>query len=247
MSDIGNETAGILLAEEDELVPRQQSLIERLPPPARDRVKAYGQERTYGLGETLFRHGDHHDGIVIIESGLIRSFYTAPSGREITLAYWLPGNFVGGPDVFGGGVHMWTAVAARRSVVTRLPGAGLRDLAREVPDLALGIIDALVFKARCYSSLAQMLGTRSLTQRLAQVLLHLAHTYGFEEDETNRGITIAAAFTHVEIANLIGGTRQWVTISLNRLQKAGVLSQKRGLLVIRRIDLLSAAASAADD
>jgi CRP-like cAMP-binding protein len=142
---------------------------------------------------------------------------------------------------------MWTAVAARRSVVTRLPGAGLRDLAREVPDLALGIIDALVFKARCYSSLAQMLGTRSLTQRLAQVLLHLAHTYGFEEDETNRGITIAAAFTHAEIANLIGGTRQWVTISLNRLQKAGVLSQKRGLLVIRRIDLLSAAASAADD
>ena len=131
---------------------------------------------------------------------------------------------------------------ARRSVVTRLPGAGLRDLAREVPDLALGIIDALVFKARCYSSLAQMLGTRSLTQRLAQVLLHLAHTYGFEEDETNRGITIAAAFTHAEIANLIGGTRQWVTISLNRLQKAGVLSQKRGLLVIRRIDLLSAAA-----
>ena len=32
MPDIGNETAGILLAEEDELVPRQQSLIERLPP-----------------------------------------------------------------------------------------------------------------------------------------------------------------------------------------------------------------------
>jgi hypothetical protein len=38
-----------------------------------------------------------------------------------------------------------------------------------------------------------------------------------------------------------------VTISLNRLQKAGILSQKRGLLVIRRIDMLSATASAADD
>lgn len=247
MSDIGNDTAGILLAEEDDLVPRQQSLIERLPPAARERVKAFGEEQTYQLGETLFRQGDPHDGIVIIESGLIRSFYVAPSGREITLAYWLPGNFVGGPDVFGGGVHMWMAVAARRSVVTRLPGDGLRDLAREVPDLALCIIDALVFKARCYSSLAQMLGTRSLTQRLAQVLLHLAHTYGFADDDLQNGLTIAAAFTHSEIANLIGGTRQWVTISLNRLQKAGVLTQKRGLLVIRRIDMLTAAASAGDD
>jgi CRP-like cAMP-binding protein len=58
---------------------------------------------------------------------------------------------------------------------------------------------------------------------------------------------IAASFTHAEIANLIGGTRQWVTISLNRLQKADVLSQRRGLLVIRRVDLLSAAASATED
>ncbi len=247
MSGIGDETAGILLAEDDELVPRQQSLIERLPPAARERVKAHGEARTYRLGETIFQQGDPHDGIVIIESGLIRSFYTAPSGREITLAYWLPGNFVGGPDVFGGGVHMWTAVAARQSVVTRLPGPGLRDLAREVPDLALGIIDALVFKARCYSSLAQMLGTRSLTQRLAQVLLHLAHTYGFSEERAGGGVVIAASFTHAEIANLIGGTRQWVTISLNRLQKADVLSQRRGLLVIRRVDLLSAAASATED
>jgi hypothetical protein len=38
-----------------------------------------------------------------------------------------------------------------------------------------------------------------------------------------------------------------VTIGLNRLQKDGVLRQKRGLLVIRRVDLLSAAASADEE
>lgn len=246
-NSIGDETAGIILAEDDELVARRPSLIDQLPPEARARVKAYGEERSFERSEVLFHQGEPHTGIAIIESGLIRSYYTAPSGKEITLAYWLPGNFVGGPDIFSGGVHMWSAVAARRSVVTWLPGAGLRNLAREVPDLALGIIDALVFKARCYSSLAQMLGTRSLTQRLAQVLLHLAHTYGFEDNEPDTGIVVAAAFTHSEIANLIGATRQWVTISLNRLQDAGVLTQKRGLLVIRRLDHLSAAAAAGDD
>jgi CRP/FNR family transcriptional regulator, cyclic AMP receptor protein len=247
MSDAGDKTAGILLTEADEVVTRQQSLIGRLPPAARERVEQYGEKRSYQRGEKLFLQGDRHDGIVIIESGLIRSFYTAPSGREITLAYWLPGNFVGGPEIFGGGVHVWSAVAAKKSIVTHLPGTGLRDLAREVPDLALEIIDALVFKARCYSSLAQMLGTRSLSQRLAQVLLHLANTYGFDEKASDGGIVIAAAFTHAEIANLIGATRQWVTISLNRLQKEGVLRQKRGLLVIQRLDVLSAAATVEDD
>jgi CRP-like cAMP-binding protein len=92
-----------------------------------------------------------------------------------------------------------------------------------------------------------MLGTRSLSQRLAQVLLHLANTYGFDEEPSDGGIVIAAAFTHAEIANLIGATRQWVTISLNRMQKEGVLRQKRGMLVIQRLDLLSAAASADDE
>jgi CRP/FNR family cyclic AMP-dependent transcriptional regulator len=247
MPDIGDKTAGILLTEADDTVIRQQSLIGRLPPAARERVENHGRKQSFQRGEILFLQGDLHDGIVIIESGLVRSYYTAPSGKQITLAYWLPGNFVGGPEIFGGGAHVWSAVAARNSIVTHLPGAGLRDLAREVPDLALAIIDALSFKARCYSSLAQMLGTRSLSQRLAQVLLHLANTYGFDDGAGGAGIVIAAAFTHAEIANLIGATRQWVTISLNRLQKDGVLRQKRGLLVIQRVDLLSAAAAVDDD
>ena len=239
MSEIGEETAGILLSETDQQASRQTSLIDRLPAPARARVEAFGHRKSFDRGAVLFSQGDAHDGIVVIEAGLIRSFYTAPTGREITLAYWLPGNFVGGPEIFDGGIHMWSAVAARSSTVLHLPGDGLRDLAREVPDLAIAIIDALSFKARCYSSLAQMLGTRSASQRLAQLLLHLAQTYGFEDKENDGGTVVAAAFTHAEIANLIGTTRQWVTISLNRLQKADILRQRRGLLIIRRPDLLA--------
>ena len=116
-----------------------------------------------------------------------------------------------------------------------------------MPDLALEIIDALSFKARCYSSLAQMLGTRSLSQRLAQVCFTSLKPMALKRRGQGRGVAIAAAFTHAEISNLIGGTRQWVTISLNRMQKDGVLRQKRGLLIIRRVDLLSALASADDD
>ena len=39
----------------------------------------------------------------------------APSGREVTLAYWFPGNFVGAPDMFGGGTHMWGSSAVQRT------------------------------------------------------------------------------------------------------------------------------------
>jgi CRP/FNR family transcriptional regulator, cyclic AMP receptor protein len=228
-------SAGVTLADHQELVRRDASLIERLSPAERERVRQHGSKRVLQRGESVFEQGQRHDGIAIIESGLVRSFYTSPTGRQLTLAYWFPGNFVGGPEIFGGGVHMWAAVAAQRSTVTLLPGDRLRALAREVPDLALGIIDALVFKAKCYSSLAQMLGTRSLSERLTQVLLHLTNTYGVREKD---GIAVAAFYTHAEIANMIGSTRQWVTVSLNRLQRAGILTQKRGVLILIKPDEL---------
>ena len=235
-----DRSAGILLAENKDLAARKPGLIDRLREEDRRRVLRYSHRRTLKRHELLFAQGDPHDGIVTIESGRIRSFYTAPSGREITLAYWFPGNFIGGPNVFGGGTHMWAAAAVQTSEVTVLPGRPLRELAATIPDLALGLIDALAFKATCYSTVAQMLGTRSIGERLAQLLMFLANTYGI--DEAN-GIFIAVSFSHSDLAHLVGATRQWVTISLTRLQKAGVVQYRRGMLLIRKPEQLAAVCS----
>jgi len=156
-------------------------------------------------------------------------FYAGPSGREITLAYWHPGNFVGGPDVFGKGVHVWSGVASINSSVLHLPGSVLRQMIVKIPVLAIGIIEGLSFKGRCYSSLAQMLGTRSPTERFAHLLLHLLALYGVEE---RGGTLIAAPFTHADLAHMIGVTRQWVTTSFKHLAEEGVLeSQGTNILI----------------
>jgi CRP-like cAMP-binding protein len=162
-------------------------------------------------------------------------FYTAPSQREITLAYWHPGNFVGGPEVFGEGVHQWTGVASSNSSVVHLPGKKLRELVIEVPNLAIGLIEGLTFKGKCYSALAQMLGTRSITERLAHLLLHLVDLYGVK---TPDGMLIGAAFTHADLAHMVGATRQWVTISLKRLHDKHVLAVGKSKIVVRRLDVL---------
>lgn len=240
MDKIGSDTerldSPILLAESEMPLLREASLIERLSEADQATVRAHGIQMRLRAGEQLFAQGERHDGIVVIEDGQIRSYYTAPSGREITLAYWSRGHFVGGPDVFGGGTHMWSAVAMRPSRLVFLRGTQLRTLARQVPDLAIGIIDALVFKARCYSAFAQMLGTRSVTQRLVQLLQHLAQAYGVKHE---RGILIAAAFTHADLAALIGATRQWVTVQLGRMQQDGILTNRRGLMVILKPEALA--------
>src|SRR5262249_13036729 len=91
------------------------------------------------------------------------------------------------------------------------------------------------FKARCYTAMAQMLGTRSATERLEHLLAFLAAAYGLKEPD---GIVIAASFTHADLANLIGSTPQWGTGQPKPLAKTGIVRYNRGLLVIRDIGAL---------
>ena len=171
-------------------------------------------------------------------------FYTSPLGREITLAYWHVGNFVGGPEVFDHGIHQWSGIASSNCSVVQLPGKELRTLVGEIPNLAIGLIEGLAFKGKCYSALAQMLGTRSITQRLAHLLLHLMDLYGVKDAD---GTVIAAAFTHADLAHMVGATRQWVTISLKRMQEKQIVLTKRSQIVVCRPDVLEEMRGQASD
>jgi CRP-like cAMP-binding protein len=232
-SSVGGQS--LLLTESAGSLGGPPSLFETLSSSEREIVLKHGRRKVLYRGQTLFNQGTKHDGIYLIETGRIRVFYTAPSSREITLAYWHPGNFVGGPEVFGAGVHQWSGVATSNSSVVQLPGKELRALVVQVPNLAIGLIEGLTFKGKCYSALAQMLGTRSITERLAHLLLHLVELYGVEDPE---GILIGSAFTHADLAHMVGATRQWVTISLKRMQEKDIVISRKSRIIVRRPDLL---------
>jgi CRP/FNR family cyclic AMP-dependent transcriptional regulator len=222
-------TSSLLLSENQQLMGGPPSLMEKLTIREREIVLKQGRRKVLSRGQTIFSQGAKHDGIFLIESGRIRVFYSSPLGREITLAYWHAGNFVGGPEVFDTGIHQWSGVASSNCSIVQLPGKELRTLATEIPNLAIGLIEGLAFKGKCYSALAQMLGTRSITQRLAHLLLHLMDLYGVEDPD---GVVIAAAFTHADLAHMVGATRQWVTISLKRMQKKRIVLTKRSQIVV---------------
>lgn len=182
-------------------------------------VRRVGHSRNVAPGEAIFNQGSPHNGILLIEAGRVRTYYAGPNGREITLAYWTPGHFIGGPEIFGG-LHMWSALAVEECQLLQISGPRLRRLAETIPGVALCLIDGLVAKGKCYSALVQMLGTRSVTERLAQLLLILAEV---DMSGDRRCLTIARNITHEHIANMVGSTRQWVTSTLARFQREGLI------------------------
>lgn len=209
--------------------------LDRLSPRQRARVESAGRRRVVKRGDSVFMQGEYHDGIFIIQRGAVRVFYAAPSGREITLAYWTAGHFIGGPEIAGGGVHMWSGTAIEDCEIKALSGAATERLLAEMPEFALALIDGLIAKGKCYSSMAQMLGTRSVIERLAQYLLNLSALHGAQEGSA---VVIKRKLTHDQIAAMIGSTRQWVTIMLKRFKAERILAIDGNFIRIRRIDLL---------
>jgi len=226
-----------MLVESEANIGRAPNILESLNAADRDRVLAIGQRRVFKSGAPLWRQGDAHEGIYLIEKGRIRSFYNGPSGREVTLAYWLPGNFVGGPDIFGDSVHMWSSSADRPTTALYLPKGPLRKLTVASAAIAVCLLDAVAFKAKCYSAMAQMLGTRQVGERVIRLLVFLGTTYGIEDES---GVMVSASFTHADLASLVGATRQRVQVEIARLQERRIINYRRGLLQILDMDALHA-------
>ncbi|SEH33963.1 Crp/Fnr family transcriptional regulator [Magnetospirillum fulvum] len=193
-------------------------------------LRAVSGTRRIPAGSLVFRQGDHHEGIFIILSGRVRIFYTGPVGREITLAYWSPGNFIGGPEMFGGSQHMWSGIAIRQTEVMAVRGTDLRRLIERSSRLGLAMVDAMVHKGKCMSALIHMLGTRSASERLARLLVLMGEMDGRRHEG---GIAIGRSLTQEDLARMVGSTRQWVGSTLDKFRRTGLVEVTPNRILIR--------------
>jgi len=193
-------------------------------------LRAVSSERALRSGTSLFRQGELHEGIFIILAGRVRTYYTGASGREITLAYWPAGHFVGGPEIFGGSPHVWSGEAVGPVRVLHARGAELRAVLPRAPGLAVALLEAVSEKGRCYSEFVQTLGTRSASERLAHLLLHLSMMHG---RPAAQGIAVGKRLSQEDMARLIGTTRQWVAATLKRFSWDGIIDLDERSILIR--------------
>jgi CRP-like cAMP-binding protein len=75
-----------------------------------------------------------------------------------------------------------------------------------------------------------MLGTRSATERLAQLLALMVEVDGRQRED---GTVLCRRLTQEDLAKLVGSTRQWVSTTLERFCEAGLLEITPGHFVVR--------------
>jgi CRP/FNR family transcriptional regulator, cyclic AMP receptor protein len=209
-------------------------LLKALQKPDRDLVIETGNMVLHQNRDYLVRQDEIGNGIHIIMRGMVESTYCGPQGRELMLAMWHSGDFVGAPYVLGDHRHNWSARAVGRVEALHLDQNAIRRLIAQSPGFAVALIECLGFKGETYSTLAQTLGGQKVAERLVLLLVKLCEN---AVQDANGSIRLGR-ITQANLARMIGATRQSISLVLCRLQEEGIVTTAATTMIVNDLRAL---------
>jgi CRP/FNR family transcriptional regulator len=189
--------------------------------------------RRLAKDEMLFNEGDPCEGLFVVQSGAIKVFKMADSGREQVLGIDRAGSTVAELPLFDGGNYPASAAAMEDSTLLFLPKREFLNLCRENSEVAFAVIRTLAWRYRYLTTLVEELSLKEVSHRLARFLRDRALQEGVR---TRRGIEFPLQETNQEIAAEIGTVRDLVSRNLRRFVDRGILR-----LELRRVIILDMA------
>ncbi len=203
-------------------------LLAALPPPLRQ-LAGSGTIRRYRARTTLIEEGDEGSSLIIVLSGALRIFCTGPNGREITLAVYGPGEYVGEMSL-DGGLRSASVETDSASVCAVVNGRTLRAFLARSPEFAFELIVRLIRRTRLATANASSLALLDAYGRLANLLDTLA------EPHTGNKRIIKQRLTHRDISERIGCSRELVSRHLKDLARGGFIAiLQRQIVLLKRL------------
>lgn len=193
------------------------------------RVAEVAVPRHFGRGEIIFREGDDSETCYIVRSGQARAVREHPDGRTITLARFGPGDIFGELAMFDDEKRSATVELVEDTEVVGILGKDMRRLMREHPDIAPKLVISLGRRLRVANERLARQSFQTVQSRVAVVLTDLVEQ---ARDGDGHAGDILLKITQADIAQLAGSSRESASRFLATLERAGVLTQGRGRIVV---------------
>ena len=211
-------------------------VFETLAPPDLERVAQVAVPRRFAAHQVIFREGDASDTCYVVESGHARATREHPDGRAISLAHFGPGDIFGELAMFDDELRSATVEAIEDVEAIAILGADMRRLLREHADISYKLVVALGRRLRQTNERLTRQSFQTVQSRVAGVLTQLVEQARAEGAEDGDVLVVA---TQAEVAQLAGSSRESASRFLAVLERAGIVSQGRGRLIVHEPDALS--------
>ena len=193
------------------------------------RIAQLAVPRSFEPGQIVFREGDASDTCYVVRSGRARAIREHADGRTITLATFGPGDIFGELAMFEDELRSATVEAVQHTSVVAVLGPDMRRLMVEHPEISMRLVIALGRRLRETNDRLAKQSFQTVQSRVAVVLSELvaqAVAAGAPAQE------VLLTATQADLAKLAGSSRESASRFLAVLERAGVISQGRGRLVV---------------
>lgn len=182
-------------------------------------LKQYnGLEKSYSVGEYIFRQGDISNFFYALISGEVRAFSSAEDGREFTHQTFKNLNWIGVPPAIINKAYPSNAIATTESQVLKIEKENFYAAAKEDNQLYLELLQGLsnLWYYRCV--MMSEISLHSPERRVLTLLNQLKEKEGVE----------VINFTRQELADKVALRVETVIRTIKKLEEKEVLSIVKG-------------------
>ncbi len=201
-----------------------------------ERIAEVSVPRSFEPGQAVFREGDASDTCYVVREGHARAVRSHPDGRSITLATFGPGDIFGELAMFEDERRSATVEAIGATSVIGVLGPDMRRLMSEHPEISMRLVVALGRRLRESNERLSRQSFQTVQSRVAVVLGNLVAE---QVAAGQPAADVLVTATQADLAQLAGSSRESASRFLAVLERAGVISQGRGRLVVHNPQALS--------
>ncbi|MGB0175736.1 MAG: Crp/Fnr family transcriptional regulator [Owenweeksia sp.] len=190
--------------------------------------------RTYEKGETIYFTDDSANTMYLIASGKVRILNYSEEGDEVVKAILGRGEMFGELALLGEDKRSEIAESMENgTTVCPVKIDDVQELMRKNRDFSFKIYKWIGFRIRKMERRIDNLVFKDVRSRLMDFIRELAVEKGEKKGDT---VVIEHFYTHKNIANLIGTSRQTVTTTLNELRDEGLIDFDRKAITIKSLE-----------
>ena len=201
----------------------------RLSPHEREALAAYAARASWPAGFAIYQRGAPADGVFVVTRGRVVLRSRVRAGRGFVPWIATPGESFGSEGLGTNSKYATDARADEESETLFLSTMRFRAFVREQPQNALGLIAQLMAERAALLDKLRELTTLSVEQRMVSTLLRMANNATFTRED---GKIVLCTARYRLLCELVGATRESVSLVLGRLTGEGLVERKGSTLII---------------
>ena len=185
---------------------------------------------TFKKGQVIFNEGSFAHGIFCMNSGKVKIAQSGDEGKEQIVRFAKDGDILGYQTLLSGDKYSCSATAIDDASICFIPKNTFFNLIAKNANLSMEIMKLLAHDLKKAEHKITDLAQKPVRERMAEALLFLKETYGYENDNA----TINVSLSREEIANMVGTARETATRLLSEFKDDSIVE-----LVGKKIKILN--------